>query len=379
MKEKINCIYCDDPRVVKHGKAPNGETRYRCRNCGKTWIFNKKIVSRPETSEIVSTYLDGGTYRDLVKVYHSSPQRINQKIREFLRGCPIWEDYLDTYIDIHKNELIYLVCMSFSCYHSENDENKMYIAFAIDAVSTVIIGHEIGSFNDYNIWYRLLSNLKSRDVKTHSFMTNGIKQIEDAVKDTYPKAELKINYQRAYRDKELNCCLKQEHLNDKLVKDAAKIFNMLDNKNIRNYLNIHADITLREFLELNQVDFLSRLKYRLDNKSALRIEGLLEQFSLRFEKFHMLKDDPSYLVNGLIARKMLSKTDMGFSRLSLYAQKPSATDFKNFACGILPKPLEISPDSPILKKFLIEIAARSLELPVIISRCELKSERCCLL
>ncbi len=379
MNKKVTCIYCNNDRVVKHGKTSNGQTRYRCRACGKTWISRKKLVDRPQMSEIVAQYLDGVTYRELVDIYHSSPQRINQKIREFLEGCPSWEDYLDTYIENHHNELIYLVCMPFSCLKSESHDNRMCAAFAIDAVSTVIIGYEISSYNNYEIWFRLLSRLKKRDVSSKAFMTNGMKQIEDAVKIVYPGADLKINYHRNYRDKELNCCLRKERLNDKLISDATKIFNMLDNKNLKKYLRIHEDKSLSDFLTENQEDFLNRLRYRLENKSELRIEGLLEDFTHRFEKFHMLKDNPEPLINGLVARKMLATTDMGFSRLSLYSQKPSATIFSDFACGNMPQLINFEQNSRELKAFLIEITARSLELPVIISRCDLQSERCCLL
>jgi transposase-like protein len=379
MSNNLTCIYCNDDRVVKHGKTSNGQTRYRCRACGKTWISRKKLVERPKMSEIVASYLDGITYRELVSIYHSSPQRINQKIREFLEGCPSWEDYLDTYIENHHNELIYLVCVPFSCLKSESHDNKMCVALAIDALSTVIIGYEISSYNNYEIWYRLLKRLHKRDVTSKAFMTNGMKQIEDAVKEIYPNSDLKINYHRNYRDRELTCCLKKERLNDKLISDATRIFNMLDNKHLKKYLRIHEDKSLNDFLEHNQEEFLNRLRYRLENKSELRIEGMLDEFRHRFERFHMLKDDPEPLINGLIARKMLSKTDMGFSRLSLYSQKPSATVFSDFACGVLPKLMNFEPNSKELKAFLLEITARSLELPVIISRCDLQSERCCLL
>jgi len=47
---------------------------------------------RPDIADIVEAYLTGPTYRDLVNVYHSSPLRINQKIRDFLEGCPNWRN-----------------------------------------------------------------------------------------------------------------------------------------------------------------------------------------------------------------------------------------------------------------------------------------------
>jgi hypothetical protein len=310
-------------------------------------------------SEIVASYLDGITYRELVSIYHSSPQRINQKIREFLEGCPSWEDYLDTYIENHHNELIYLVCVPFSCLKSESHDNKMCVALAIDALSTVIIDMKSAATIIMKSGTDFLKRLHKRDVTSKAFMTNGMKQIEDAVKEIYPNSDLKINYHRNYRDRELTCCLKKERLNDKLISDATRIFNMLDNKHLKKYLRIHEDKSLNDFLEHNQEEFLNRLRYRLENKSELRIEGMLDEFRHRFERFHMLKDDPEPLINGLIARKMLSKTDMGFSRLSLYSQKPSATVFSDFACGVLPKLMNFEPNSKELKAFLLEITARS--------------------
>ena len=379
MRPINNCIYCDSTRVVKHGKTPKGQVRFRCRNCGKTWVSDKKPVTRPEMSKIAASYLDGVTYRELVEIYHSSPQRINQKIREFLEGCPRWEDYLDAYINEHTPKMVYLVSLPFSCQCKQNNGNTMYAGFAIDALSTVILGFETGTENNFELWDKLISNLKRREIKSSTFMTNGIRPIEEAVLKYYPKAEMKINYHRAYRDREIKCCLKRDFLNDKIVRDAAQIFKNLNNKNIRSYINLMKGETIQDFLDRNQLDFINRLKYRLDNKSTLRIEGLIKKFVQRFEKFHMLKDDPTPLINGLIARKMLKETDMGFSRLSLYAQVPSITDFSDFACATMPKDLDLKLTGETFKVFLIELAARSVELPVIISRCDLRSERCCLL
>lgn len=90
----------------------------------------------------------------------------------------------------------------------------------------------------------------------------------------------------------------------------------------------------------------------------------------------MLKDDPEPVVNGWIANEMLKNTDIGFSRLSLYAQTPSITPFRNFSCGDMPNELNIKVDSTEFRTFLIELAARAMELPTIASKCDMKLEKC---
>ena len=115
-----SCIYCKSVKVIKHGKTVTGNRRYRCRNCGKTWVLEKNETVRPDLSAIVEAYLSGRTCRDLVSIYHSSPLRINQKIREFLNGCPSWEEYLDACIKKHEPRLVYLIGRNFSCSSKTN-------------------------------------------------------------------------------------------------------------------------------------------------------------------------------------------------------------------------------------------------------------------
>jgi transposase-like protein len=103
-----SCPYCRSAKVIKHGTTSVGNTRFRCRNCGKTWVTERKDAGKPDISDVVEAYLNGRTCRDLVEVYHSSPLRINQKIREFLDGCPPWEEYLDSVVKKHEPRLIYL-------------------------------------------------------------------------------------------------------------------------------------------------------------------------------------------------------------------------------------------------------------------------------
>jgi transposase-like protein len=372
------CIYCKSSKVIKHGKTTTGNPRFRCRTCNRTWVLEKNEPLRPDVADITEAYLNGRTCRDLVGIYHSSPLRINQKIREFLAGCPNWEEYLDTCVEKHEPRLIYLIGRTFSSASEGSRNNTMFLGMAVDALSTVVLGYEIGKAETYNLWLTLLDRLNCRGVVCPSFMSNGTKSIEDAVNTVYPYATVRINYHRAYRDKELACCIYRLPINNKLLNDAVKIYNSLENKNLSKYLKTKNEKRIQDFLFESQEEFIKRVKDRLDNKNKIRIEGLSGSFQARFEKFHMLKDEPMPIINGWIARTMLSRLTIGFSRLSLYMQVPATTTFKNFSCGNVPTILDLKEDSPLLKTFVIEVAARSLQLPIIYNRCEMKLDKCSL-
>ena len=96
-------------------------------------------------AELVESYIGGRTYRELTDVYKSSPLRINQKIREVLDGCPNWEEYLDACVTVHEPRLVYLVGRYFSCSDPSAEDNLMFLALAIDSLSTMVIGYCLSS------------------------------------------------------------------------------------------------------------------------------------------------------------------------------------------------------------------------------------------
>lgn len=372
------CTYCKSSRVIKHGKTTTGNPRFRCRNCGKTWVLENHEPIRPDIADICEAYLNGRTCRDLVSIYHSSPLRINQKIREFLHGCPNWEDYIDAYVPNHEPRLICLTGKYFSCANKSASSNTMYLAMAIDSLSNTIIGYQIGRREGRNIWLSLLDRLNCRGIICPAFISNGSKNIEDAVKTVFPYSTLKINYHRAYRDKEISCCLFRLPINNKLINDAVKVYNSLDNNNLSKYLKLKKNKHMQDILFSSQEEFIRRVKERIENKKTTRIEGIANAFQTRFEKFHMLKENPEPLINGWIAKSMLNRLSVGFSRLSLYKQIPITASFKDFSCGKMPVQLELSEDSPILRSFVIEIASRGLQLPIVFNKCEMKIDKCSL-
>ena len=380
MESEVNpsCFYCSSLKVIKHGKTSTGNRRYRCRSCGKTWVLEKIQVTRPDLADITEAYLDGKTCRDLVSVYHSSPLRVNQKIREFLDGCPHWEDYLDACVKEHSPRLIYLIGKTFSCSTKESRNNSMYVAMAIDALSTVVLGYEIGQKDSPEVWSGLLERMHSRGISCQTYMSNGNKNIEDTIHRISPESSSRIFYHRAYRDQEIACCLSRVPINNKLISDSIKAYESIKNQSLNDYLKKRNYKRFKEMLLAAPAHFTKRLKERIDSRPRIRIEGLSSAFQTRFEKFHMLKDDPYPLINGWIAKWMLTRLEVGYSRLAVYIQEPCVTSFKIFSCGQMPILLELKEDSYLLQNFVVEVATRGLQIPLFYSKCEMKLEKCSL-
>lgn len=376
--ENPKCVFCKSSKVIKHGMTNTGNRRYRCRHCGRTWVLEKVETVRPDLADLAEAYLNGRTCRDLVSVYKSSPLRINQRIREFLEGVPFWEEYLDSCVAKHEPRLIYLIGKYFSCSVKGSKNNTMYLAMAVDALSTVVLGYEIGPKESRGVWLSLLDRMNCRGVVAPTFMSNGSRHVEEAMQVVFPFATHRIFYHRAYRDKELACCLSRLPMNSKLINDALRAYDTSKNKNLLKYLKSNNDHRIKDFLVATPEYFIKRLNERMNNKPKTRIEGLTNSFQSRFEKFHMIKDDPYPVINGWISLWMLQRLDIGFSRLSVYLQVPCSTSFKKFSCGEKPIILNLDDDSPLLKTFVIEIASRSLQLPIFYARCEMKLDKCSL-
>ncbi len=360
----INCPFCNSTSIIKHGKTSANIQRYRCMYCHKTWVQNKLPKQTPDIGTLTEAYLSGYSYRDLRSIYHSSPIRINQKIRGYLKGCSSWEEYLDACTPKHESRLIHLVGKKFKCKMGNDNEHSMYLALAIDALSTVVVGFELGRRDSKEIWIRLLDRINCRGFSCPTFMSYGFKTIEDAIKVVFPYATTFINYTRTCYDKQLKKELFYSPDTRELIIEAINAYKIGQACKLKNYLVVFKDKRMRQIVLNSRGYFINRLQERINKRSNTRFEGLLKAFQKRFEKFHMIKYDPLPIINGWIAWWMLAPLPIGFSRLSLYLQHPSKTTFKNFNCGTLPTPLKLDIDSEEMRTFVIELAVRALQIPV---------------
>ncbi|MBT8379047.1 MAG: hypothetical protein KJN64_07445 [Ignavibacteria bacterium] len=360
----IKCPYCNSLRVIKHGKTSTNNPRYRCRFCHKTWVESKLTKKAPDFGALTEAYLSGYSYRDLRSIYPNSPTRINQKVRKYLLGCSHWEDYLDASSPKHESRLIHLVGTKFNCSSNESDENCMFLALAIDALSTVVLGFEIGKRESTELWITLLDRMNCRGILCPTFMSYGSKVIEDALNVVFPFASSYHNFTRTFYDKDLKHKIYHSIDNRHLILEAINAYEANQRFHLDNYLVIFKDKRMKNLVLNSQDRVVERLKERMQMKHKTRFEGLLAAFHKRFEKFHMIHYDPYPIINGWIAWWMLAPMPLGFSRLSLYLQQPHVTHFTNFNCGTLPEPLNLSLDSNQMRTFIVELAVRSMHIPI---------------
>ena len=361
---KICCPYCNSCRVIKHGKTSTNTQRFRCRYCKRTWVQDRTKQPVVDYNKLAEAYLSGYSYRELRAIYPNSPSRINQQIRKYLLGCSNWEDYLDACSPKHEVRLVHLVGTKFNCLSRESDENCKFVGLAIDALSTVVLGFEIGENESVDLWTKLLDRLNCRGIVSPTFMSYGSKLVEKSCKIVFPYAEVYPNFTRAYYDKKLKHRIYHSIDNRELILEAINAYESHQAPHLNNYLLIFKNKKMKNIVLNSQDIFIERLKERIRLKRETRFEGLLWAFHKRFEKFHMMKYDPFPIINGWIAWWMLAPLPIGFSRLSLYLQNPYETHFNSFNCGTKPKLLDLPIDSPELRTFIVELAVRSLHVPI---------------
>lgn len=383
MNEKRICIRCKSSDIVKHGLTLKGVQRFRCLSCNKTWTIKKEIKEKnkkTQISKISELYLDGRTSRELAKIYPTSPVRINSMIRQFLSSSPNWHDYIDNLLNEknHKNpKQIYLSGKKFYCSWNNPDFNEMFVAFAIDSMTGFILAYNVCFGESHHIWVELLNNLKERNINTNFFLTNGSEISINAVSQTFPESDIKISYHRNYRDKELACCLSRSSPENKLINDAARIYFSLNNQNIAHELGLKDENMLSEYLLSIQDEFLEIVKLRLFYRTKLYNDSLPILFKKRFEKFHLLKDDPNPIINSWVAKQMLSKDENGLTRLALFTQDYSKLNFDDFINNNINKP-NFRHSKKVQNRLLLEVVARCLELPIFTNECQFDFDKCCL-
>ncbi|MBM2816368.1 MAG: hypothetical protein HW421_3130 [Ignavibacteria bacterium] len=366
----ITCPCCMSNNIIHYGRTRKGTKRFHCAECNKTWSDYQKNPC-PCLEELVEEYLSGESYRHLQDKYHASAHHLNERIRSFLTKLPSWENYVDTCVPKYReSRLIHLIDLSFHCYDDSTSENgnngdhnhTMYLALAVDALSNLILGFEIDNKESKDIWYYLLDRLNCRGILCPVYMSKGSKYVEEVLSEILPHSTHLTQYFRKVFDRDLQNRIKMTYETDRLLTEAFASYQSVIKPQFREYSFLFKEKKMREILEKSKIYFKERLETRIITRSFRRIEGLKEHFIERFKGFRILKENPYPLVNGWIAQSMLSPLDFGFSRLSLYMQTPVQTSFKQFSNNQLPIPLDISEESDEMRKFVIEIAIRGLQI-----------------
>lgn len=358
MEKTLNiCPKCNSQKIIKFGKTKSGSARFKCKVCSKTWTQSSKKDEKPPMHLIVGKYFDGASIRDLVPLYKSSPHRINSKIREYLSITPHWESFIDSKFSEIESEMIYLTGQNFSCNCEHDDCNNNYLAMAVDAHSSFILGYEISISNKTDVWDKLFERLSERNIKCKRFISNGGKDIDDSIKKYYPDSEIQVSVLRTLRNKEIACCLDNNPKNTDLIEDVDDIYKIFSNQNLVEIISESKN--LKSFLNDNSDRFFSLLRQKCGTKIAKKIENLSDNFKERFERFRMVKCEPYPLVNGWVAYNMLHINSYGFNRLMLFKQDHDRETFASFM-----NEKELEENKFNLDEFVLESSARFLQLPL---------------
>lgn len=364
---KTNCIYCQSTAVIKHGKTRTGDPRFRCKDCEKTWVKGIVLYKKPDISAIAESYLLGHSIRDLVPFYKSSPHRINTKIREYLSAAQTWESFIDKSSEVRNLDVIYLHGIRFNCSYNSPVDNDMFVAFAIEGLSSNIIGFEIAEDNKQEVWAKLIERLSKRKYEVKTFLTRDIKAVENPVNEFFKNSRVKLYLHKLNRDKEManRCCLlENQTLRDKLIDDALKFYSKLDNQSYTSYLKNRFDMDIKTCIKKDCDRFFECMMKNCGTESESRLEQLLVEFKDRFERFHALKTNPFPIINAWVGLHMLRPMECGFTRYSLYNQLPCKCSFACFASNHDDEQCEFIPNERELNSFANEVTIRALHLPI---------------
>jgi transposase-like protein len=370
-----SCFFCNSLNIVKHGKSNQGISRFRCKDCSKTFNNSTHTFRNENISEYCENYLKGSTLRNLAIQSHTSVIRLNKKIRTFLSTCPDWETYLDKNVLSKKLKVVYLSGKKFASRNNKDGSNYIYLATAIDALSSLVIGYEIGFEDSEIVWSKLISRLSLRNYECGQFVSNGNSNIENPLQEYYPNAYRKLNYGQLIRDKEINCCLTNLTWKRKLINDAISFYSSLKNQRLNSYLNTYYNTDFPTYISKNESNFLVYVNSKCD-KDKFHLDNFIEDFDIRFKKFRRLKENPLPIINGWIALKMMSNYEFGFNRLSLLNQIPSQSNFKNFTESKDNLSIKYPANSVLIRNFVFEIGVRTLRLPISPTKCELNLAYC---
>ena len=88
----VHCPGCDGVNVVKHGKLPNGEQRYRCNDldCDRsTFLLHYQSNGwKPEVkAKIVDMAMNASGIRDTARVLKISPTTVINELKKKQSNC----------------------------------------------------------------------------------------------------------------------------------------------------------------------------------------------------------------------------------------------------------------------------------------------------
>ena len=88
----VHCPGCGGLNIIKHGKLPKGEQRYRCRDSGcDTTTFILNYQNKGHLSEVKAKIIDmtmnASGIRDIARVLEISPTTVISELKKRKMSC----------------------------------------------------------------------------------------------------------------------------------------------------------------------------------------------------------------------------------------------------------------------------------------------------
>jgi len=158
MNNDVNCFHVNHK---KNGRDRNGNQRYKCHDCGKTWVDNRRD-NRLDKSiftysrDMLIDWLDGHSYRTIARNYNLSPYYVHFFLNTIIRMLPDYrlliKDHIDCkqikyigidggYINSNKGKVCYLLAIDVEtntiCYYKNvaGETTTEIVKFLMDCIS----------------------------------------------------------------------------------------------------------------------------------------------------------------------------------------------------------------------------------------------------
>ena len=80
----VTCPDCAGSNVIRHGRAPNGKQRYRCRDCGRSFRQDPGSRAYPEATkaQILAAYQERCSMRGVCRIFGVSRNTLSKWLKK---------------------------------------------------------------------------------------------------------------------------------------------------------------------------------------------------------------------------------------------------------------------------------------------------------